>query len=68
MTHQHYFELQPSEKAIFRGAAQIFSGYVAAGLVNDKNEIQLMNRSAAQALAIARHIEKVVQSDDETGK
>lgn len=68
MKHQHFFKLQPSEMAIFQAAAQIFSGYVAGGQVKDHDEKEFLEKATANSIALARHIENIVQSDDETGK
>jgi len=67
MADKQYFELQPSELAIFRADVQIFSVYVAAGDVNDNNEKAYMEKAMSRSIYIARHIENAIQSDDETG-
>jgi hypothetical protein len=61
----HYFKLQTSEAAILQAAAQIFSGYVASGAIRAENETDHLRKSAAQAIALARHIDGLVESDAE---
>ena len=68
MKPEHYFSLQPSEMAIFRSAAQIFSGYAASGAVNDENEAVFLKKAVQQSIVLARHIDRLVESDDEMGK
>ena len=65
MSKTHYFSLQPSEMAIFRAAADIYAAYVAANQVRDENTADMMKKAISAAIAIGRHVEKVVQSDDE---
>ena len=65
MSKTHYFNLQSSEKAIFKAAANIYAGYVAAGAVTPENEADMMKKAISASIAIAHHVEKIVQSDDE---
>ena len=62
---QYYANLQPSEMAIFRAAADIFSGYVAAGQVSDANESEMMEKSIKIAMKMADVVDRSVRSDDE---
>jgi len=59
--------LQPSEIALLTSAAHIFSAYVMSGHVTGGNESDMMDRSVAEALKMARRIEELVQSDSELG-
>ena len=65
MPKTHYFNLQPSEKAVFRASANIYAGYIAAGKVTPENEADMMKKAISASIAIAHHVEKIVQSDDE---
>ena len=60
-----YANLQPSEMAIFRAAADIFAGYVAGGKVDDDNEQAMIKKSIEISMRMADTVDKVVQSDDE---
>lgn len=62
---QFYANLQPSEMAIFRAAADIFSGYVAAGQVSDGNEDEMIPKAVRIAVKMADVVDRAVQSDDE---
>lgn len=64
--NRQYFKLEPSEMAIFRAAAQIYAGYVAAGKVTDQNEQDLMKKAIQVSVILARNIENLIQSDGET--
>jgi len=59
--------LQPSETALLGAAAQIFSAYIVSGHVTGGNESEMMDRSLAEALKMARRLEEMVQSDNELG-
>jgi hypothetical protein len=59
--------LQPSEIAVLGAAAQIFSAYVVSGHVTGGNESDMMDRSLAEAIKMARRLEELVQSDSELG-
>lgn len=65
MESKYHFSLQPSEMAIFRAAADIYAGYIASGQLTGDNSGELMKKSIAAAISIARSVEKIVQSDDE---
>jgi len=65
MSKTHYFNLQPSEMAIFRAAADIYAGYIASGSVTSENEADMMKKAISAAIKIAHNIEKLVQSDEE---
>ena len=65
MSKTHYFNLQPSEKAIFQAAANIYAGLITAGKVTSQNEADMMKKAISASIAIAHHVEKIVQSDDE---
>jgi len=61
----HYFSLQPSEKAIFQSAANIYAAYVASNQVNNDNQAKLMKKSINAAIAMAKNVENIIQSDEE---
>jgi hypothetical protein len=61
----HYFSLQPSEMAIFRGAAAIFAGYISSGDVNEDNRHQYYKAAVRDAISIGKMVERAVQSDEE---
>lgn len=61
----HYFSLQPSEKAIFQSAANIYAAYVASNQVNDENQLKFMKKSITAAITIAKNVENIIQSDEE---
>ena len=65
MSKTHYFSLQPSEKAILQAAANIYAGFIAADKVTPENEADMMKKAISASIAIAHHVEKIVQSDDE---
>ncbi len=65
MAKKFYSSLQPSEMAIFRAAANIFSGYVATGKVNEENENDMIKKSIETSIKIAHAVEEAVQSDEE---
>ena len=64
-TPAHYFSLQPSEMAVFRGACQIYAGYVATGQVTTENSTEFQRRAIMEAIKIGKTVEKAVESDDE---
>jgi hypothetical protein len=63
---RQYFELEGSEAAIIAAASRIFAAGVAAGQVNKGNEALKMDDAVAQAVALARRVEDLVQVDGET--
>ncbi len=65
MSKTNYFSLQPSETAIFQAAANIYASYVQTGQVTSENSAEIMKKSIGASISIARHVEKVVQSDEE---
>lgn len=65
MSKTHYFNLQPSEKAVFQASANIYASLIAAGKVTPENEAEMMKKAISASIAIAHHVEKIVQSDDE---
>jgi hypothetical protein len=62
---QHYFSLQPSEKAVFRSAAEIFAAYVSAGKVCEENKNEYYKTAIRDAIRIGQVVEKSIQSDEE---
>lgn len=65
MEDKAYLKLHPSEAVIVTAAAQIFSGYVAAGQVQDESEQDLVERSVDIAIRMAGLIDARVQCEDE---
>ncbi len=63
---QQFFKLQPSEMAIFQAAANIFASYVATGQVTPKNETEIVKKAISTSITIARTVENIIQSDNET--
>ncbi len=57
--------MQPSEKAIFQAAANIYAAYIASNQVNNDNQAKLMKKSINAAIAIAKNVENIIQSDEE---
>lgn len=62
---QHYFSLQPSEKAVFRSAAEIFAAYVCSGKVSEDNRNEYYKTAIRDAIKIGQVVEKSIQSDEE---
>ena len=62
---QRYFSLQPSEKAVFKGASQIFAAYISAGKVTEENKNDYYKIAIKDAIRISRIVEKSIESDDE---
>jgi len=65
MSKTQYFNLQPSETAIFQAAANIYAGYVQTGQVTSENSAEVMKKAIGASISIARTVEKIVQSDEE---
>ena len=65
MSKTHYFSLQPSETVIFQAATNIYSSYVQAGQVTSENSAEMMEKAIGDSIAIARQVEKIIQSDQE---
>jgi hypothetical protein len=65
MSKVQYFNLQPSETAIFQAAANIYAGYVQSGQVTSENSTEIMKKAIGASISIARTVEKIVQSDEE---
>lgn len=60
-----YLALQKSEAAVLHAASRIFSAYVAAGQVDDRNEAEMLAKSVRNAIRMAVYTDKLVQSDEE---
>ena len=65
MSKTYHFNLHPSEKAIFTAAANIYAAYVTTNQVTPENNPEMMKKAITAALTIARHVENIVQSDEE---
>ena len=58
---QHYFSLQPGEKAVYRCAAQIFAAYIAAGRVTEKNKPDYYRIAIRDAIKIGQIVERAAE-------
>ena len=65
MEDKAYLKLHPSEMVVVRAAAQIFSGYAAAGQVTDESEHDLVERSVDIAIRMTALVDARVQCQDE---
>ncbi len=62
---QRYFSLQPSEKAVFKCASQIFAAYICSGKVTEENKKDYYKIAIKDAIRIGQIVEKSIESDDE---
>jgi len=62
---QHYFSLEPSERAVYEAATRIYAAYIASGRRNDANSGELMRLSIQEAIEIGLVVEDRIQSDNE---
>jgi hypothetical protein len=60
-----YLDLQRSEGIVVQAAAQIYSGYIAAGRVTDEQASEFLKRSIREAIQIAVATDDAVISDEE---
>ena len=58
-------KLHPSEVAVIRSAAEIFSAYLRAGYIKNGEEEKWIDKSLDTAIQIARRAESRITSDDE---
>lgn len=67
MSQQVHLKLYDSERAVLRGACEIYAGYLTAGLVKpgEDSERELMERAIQTAISMARRVDKLIQSDSE---
>lgn len=65
MQNSYYFHLQPSEAAIFQGAANIYAGYVATGQVTPENEKEMVEKAISVSISIAQRVDELIKSDNE---
>lgn len=64
-----FIDLQPGETAILQAAAQIYSGYLAAGKVIDaKAETEYLKKSASQAISLAQFLDAQLDTEGEMGQ
>lgn len=63
-----FVNLQSSEAAVLAAAAQIFSGYIISGTLNEKNEDLLLERSIDLAIRMAQRADVKIQSAEELDK
>jgi hypothetical protein len=62
---QHYFSLEPSERAVFEAASRIYAAYIASGQRTEANKDKLMRLSIREAIQIGLVVEDRIQSDNE---
>lgn len=60
-----YLKLHHSEGIVAQMVAQIFSGFVTSGQVNDMNEEAMIKRSIEIATKMAVQVDQTVDSDNE---
>ena len=63
MSKTNYFNLQPSETVIFQAAVNIYTSYIVIGQVTGENQAKKMKEAIAASISMARHVERVVESD-----
>ena len=63
MSKTNYFNLQPSETAIFQAAINIYTSYIVIGQVTGENQAKKMKEAIAASISMARHVENVIGSD-----
>jgi hypothetical protein len=63
MSKTNYFNLQPSETAIFQAAVNIYTSYIVTDQITSENQEQKMKEAIATSILMARHVEKIVESD-----
>ena len=63
MSKTNYFNLLPSETAIFQAAINIYTSYIVAGQVTGENQAEKMKEAIAASISMARQVEKLVESD-----
>jgi hypothetical protein len=61
-----YFQLQQSEAAILHAASRIYAAQVTAGVIPPGGEDLAITSAIRVAARMARSIEQLIQSDDET--
>ena len=58
--------LQPSKRIVTLSATSIYAAYVSAGKIQCEQDAQdWIDRSVREAISIAEHVERLVQSDEE---
>ena len=67
MNQQVHIKLYESERAVLRAACDIFSAYVSSGIVElgTDQEKECIERSIRTAIAMAKRVDSLVQSDSE---
>ena len=63
MSKTNYFNLQPSETAILQAAVNIYTSYIVIGQVTGENQAKKMKEAIAASISMARHVERIVESD-----
>ena len=67
MLKPEYLNLQPTEVAILTSASTIFSAKISSGKVDASNEEQVIEETVAQAIKVAKRIEREVKTVGEMG-
>lgn len=67
MSQQVRLKLYDSERAVFQAACDVYTGYMAAGLVQigETSEKEMMERAIQTAISMARRVDGLIQSDSE---
>ena len=65
---QETLELKPSERAVFKVAGQLMSGFIAKhGFPNEADHQAVVDWCINTAYAMAQQVDKQIISDDELG-
>lgn len=62
-----HLTLTPTEGVVTQSASNIFSAYIAAGLVRDGSEDDWIRRSVQEAVRIAKRVDAALISNAEMG-
>ncbi len=68
MADETFQKLQHSEGIICQMASRILAAYISAGKLTADNEDQLMDHALSLAIKLARKGDRIIESDDESGK
>lgn len=60
-----YLQLQVTEVAVLRAAANIYAAYIAAGIVPAGNEQQWMERAIDESILMAKMVDDKVVCENE---
>ncbi len=68
MPEKTFVRLQQSEGIVAGIASRLLAAYVAAGQVTPTTEDAMIDRSLSLAVRLARKVDLLIESDDETGQ